>query len=133
MPLDKVLHYFAKHNHFLFLCSGKFWFDYIFALLKNQLSTYLFLFIIFSAFSLETMAFHVLQGTFFDCQVLDIFLRSDFFIIFSEPTNNIAPKLVGDRYLGKVMSEKSSNDVYMLCQIIGYPSPIYRFVTKIFQ
>lgn len=60
------------------------------------------------------------------------FLTFCYFLpFFPEPTNNIAPKLVGERSLGRIMSAKSWSNVYMLCQIIGYPSPIYRFVIYI--
>lgn len=52
----------------------------------------------------------------------------------AEPTNNIAPKALGDKYEGgKLMSPRQRDQVFLMCQVVGYPSPIFRLVSVVYK
>lgn len=42
----------------------------------------------------------------------------------SEPTNNIPPKLTGERTLGKISTYSQHTSAVLLCPVVGYPYPI---------
>lgn len=50
-------------------------------------------------------------------------------IKFSEPTNNIRPKLVGEKSGWKIVTTNIDETIYVLCQVVGYPVPIFRLIT----
>lgn len=48
--------------------------------------------------------------------------------ILTEPTNNIAPKLPGEKYEGgRIVTYHQSSTAYLMCQVVGYPVPRYRY------
>lgn len=48
-------------------------------------------------------------------------------LVLLEPTGNVAPKLTGKKYDGgKIELFASNTSVYMTCDVVGYPVPLYR-------
>lgn len=47
----------------------------------------------------------------------------------TEPTGNIAPKLPGKKYEGgKIETSPLNSSVFIICDVVGYPVPLYRLV-----
>lgn len=47
--------------------------------------------------------------------------------ILSEPTSNVAPKLTGKKYDGgKIELFAHHEAVFLTCDVVGYPAPLYR-------
>lgn len=45
----------------------------------------------------------------------------------SEPTSNIAPKSPGKKYEGgEIMYSPAGQKVFMSCQVVGFPVPLFR-------
>lgn len=45
----------------------------------------------------------------------------------AEPTNNIPPKVPGKKYEGgEIVARLKGSDVYLMCQVIGFPVPFFR-------
>jgi len=51
---------------------------------------------------------------------------------FSEPTGNLSPKTPGEKYEGgKLISSANKKNVYIVCNVIGFPIPVYRYVINL--
>ncbi|VEN53580.1 unnamed protein product [Callosobruchus maculatus] len=44
-----------------------------------------------------------------------------------EPTNNLPPKLTGERTLGKILSFSQQSTAVLLCPVVGYPFPKFKW------
>lgn len=42
------------------------------------------------------------------------------------PTNNIAPKLMGDKFGWKIILGRENSLISIMCQVVGYPVPIFK-------
>lgn len=60
---------------------------------------------------------------------LESFLILNFSNIFTEPTGNLSPKAPGEKYEGgKIITSANKKTVHIICNVIGFPIPIYRYV-----
>ncbi|XP_039283540.1 Down syndrome cell adhesion molecule-like protein Dscam2 isoform X10 [Nilaparvata lugens] len=49
-------------------------------------------------------------------------------LVITEPTNNIAPKVPGEKYEGgKILMSRLRSTVFLMCQVSGFPVPMYRW------
>lgn len=49
--------------------------------------------------------------------------------VFTEPTNNIAPKKHGENFQGwKISDILIGGNVFLTCDVVSYPAPVFRFV-----
>lgn len=56
-----------------------------------------------------------------------IFFVFGYIVIFlPEPTNNLAPKALDKKYGFSIMSSNVGGDLFLLCQVVGYPVPVFR-------
>ena len=52
---------------------------------------------------------------------------------FTEPTGNLSPKAPGEKYEGgKLITSALKKNVLIVCNVIGFPIPIYRYVIYLF-
>lgn len=45
---------------------------------------------------------------------------------FAEPTNNLPPKLIGERTAWKIAAHSLGSDIAVMCPVVGFPFPVFK-------
>lgn len=67
-----------------------------------------------------------LCSSYFWAWIFDFFLFGYMVIFLPEPTNNLAPKALDKKYGFSIMSSNVGGNLFLLCQVVGYPVPVFR-------
>lgn len=71
-------------------------------------------------------------GTQLHCSGIPYFTVFHSGSVFSEPTNNLAPKAVDNKIRFTLMLTTVGEPTYVMCPVVGYPVPLFRYVKCLF-